>query len=114
MERNGVRKLDADGDVHTSGKVELLEFVNGPCSGVDNVEQALVGADLKLLSGFLVHVNRTVHREFLNPGGKRDRSRDPGASTFCSLHNFLGGAVNGAMIEGAQSDTNFLVFHDVE
>src|SRR5262249_7525918 len=43
---------------------------------VDDVEHALVGADLELLARLLVDVRRAQHRELLDLGRQRDRPAD--------------------------------------
>ena len=75
-------KLDADRDVHAGGKVELLELINRACGRIDDVEQALVGADFKLFSRLFVDVNGTVHGEFLNAGRQRDRAVNFGSGAL--------------------------------
>ena len=56
--------LKFDFDVDAGWKIELHQAVNGLGRGVDDVEEALVGAHLELLAGRLVDVGdrRTVHR----------------------------------------------------
>ncbi len=44
---------DLDGDVNAGGQVELLQLVHGAGGGLNDVEEALVGADLELLADFL-------------------------------------------------------------
>ena len=107
-------RLDTDGDVDTGWQVELLELIHGASCRIDDVEKALVSADFELLHRLLVNVNRAVDRKPFDTGRKRDRAGNTGSRAFCGLHDFLGGAVDGAMVEGAQADADFLIFHGGE
>src|SRR5437867_6479285 len=71
--------LELDLHVDARREVELAESVDRLLRGLEDVEQALVGADLELLARFLVDVRGPVHGEALDVGGKRDRPRDPPA-----------------------------------
>ena len=106
-------KLDADRDVHAGGKVELLELINRACGRIDDVEQALVGADFKLFSRLFVDVNGTVHGEFLNAGRQRDRAVNFGSGALGGFNDLLGGAVDGAGVESAESNADFGLCMDV-
>ena len=108
--RNGPNS-DTDSDVNTCGEVELLQLIQSACSWIDDVEEALVGPDFELLHRLLVDVNRTVNRELLDASWKWNRASNAGAGALCGFHDFLGGAVDRAVIEGAQTDANFLIFH---
>ena len=105
---------DTDGDVNTGWQVELLELIHGAGGRIDDVEKTLVGPDFELFHRLLVDVNRTVDGELLDTGRKRDRAGNTGSRALCGLHDFLGGAVDGAMVEGAQADADFLIFHGGE
>src|SRR6476469_10530047 len=48
-----------DLDVHARGQIELHERVHRLLCRLENVEQALMGANLKLLARLFVHVRRT-------------------------------------------------------
>src|SRR5438034_3209812 len=65
LNRRLLRVLLAEGldlHVHARGQVQLHERVHRLGSGLENVEQPLVGADLELLPALLVHVRRAVDR----------------------------------------------------
>ena len=102
---------DADGDVNTGGQVELLQLIDGAGGWIDDVEDALVGADLELFHRLLVDVHGAVHAELLDAGRERDRAGHLGAGALGGLDNLRGRAVDGAVIEGAQADADLLVFH---
>src|SRR5437667_1031485 len=71
--------LELDLHVDAGGEVELAERVDRLLRGLEDVEQALVGADLELLARLLVDVRGAVHGEALDVGGQRNRPRDPPA-----------------------------------
>ena len=104
-------KLDADRDVHTGREIELLELINRTGGRVDDVEQALVGADFKLFSRLLVDVNGTVHGEFFNAGRQRDRAVNFGSGALGGFNDLLGGAVDGAGVKCAKSNADFWTLH---
>ena len=103
--------LDTDGDINTGGEVELFELIDRAGGGIDDVEEAFVGSDFELFGGLLVDVDGAVHAELLDAGGQRDGSCDPGTGALGGFHDFLGGAVDRAVVEGTQADADFLVFH---
>ena len=102
-------ELDVDLNIDTGGKVELLELIDGACGGINNVEEALVGADFELVGRLFVHVHRAVDGELFNPGGKRDGTSDPGSGALGGLDNLDSGAIDGAVIEGAEANADFLI-----
>ena len=105
------KSLDTDRDVNTGRQIELFEFIHGACCWIYDVEQALVCPDFELFSRLFVHVNGTVDAEFFDTSWKRDWAGNTGTRAFGGLHDFLSGAINRAMVEGAQADANFLIFH---
>jgi hypothetical protein len=105
---------DTDGDVNTGWQVELFELIHGAGCGIHDVEQTLVGPNFELFRRFFVHVNRTVNAELFDACRKWDWAGHTSTRAFCGLHDFLGGAVDSAMIEGAQTDAYFLIFHSGE
>lgn len=100
-----------DLNIDTGGKIELLELVHGARGWVDNVEKTLVGPNLELVGRLLVHVNRAVDGELLNPGGQRDGASDFGTSALGSFNDLDSGAVDGPVVKGAKANADFLI-HD--
>ena len=86
-----------DGDIHAGGQIELLELIHGLGVGIDDVEHALVGADLELLHGLLVHVGGAVHGPALDTGGQRDRAFDHGTGVLRRFEDFV--AINDKSLE---------------
>jgi hypothetical protein len=68
--------LELDLDVDAGREIELHESVDRLRRRIDDVEQALVRADLELLTRLLVDVRRAVDRELLDARRQRDGSAD--------------------------------------
>ena len=100
-----------DLNINTSGEIQLLELIHGAGSGINDVEEPLVCANLKLVSSFFVHVNRAINGKFFDPGWQRDRAGDFGSSALGGLDNLDGGAIDGPVVECAEADADFLI-HD--
>src|SRR5215467_6605186 len=65
---------ELDLDIDAGGEVELHQRVHRLRRRIDDVEHALVGADLELLARLLVDVRRAVDRELLDAGRQGDRA----------------------------------------
>src|SRR6267154_1199270 len=62
--------------VHARRKVELHQRVHRVLGGFEDVDQALVRADLEGLAGLLIHVRRTQHAILVLHGRQWNRPRD--------------------------------------
>ena len=71
-----------------------------------------MGADLKLLPRFFVHMGRTEYTEFSYFGGQRYGPRHLGTSSPCSLHDLIGGLIQQLVVICFQSYTDLLISHD--
>src|SRR5215831_2971721 len=69
--------VQLDVDVDAGGEIELHQRIHGLWRRLDDVEHALVGADLELLARLLVDVRRAQHGEALDAGRQRDRPAHP-------------------------------------
>lgn len=98
-----------DLNINTSGEIQLLELIHGAGSGINDVEEPLVCANLKLVSSFLVHVNRAINGKFFDPGWQRDRAGDFSSSALSSLDNLDSGTVDSPMVKCAKADADFLI-----
>lgn len=107
----GYLSLNLNRDIDTSGQVKLLKLIDRACSGVDDVQKPLVGADLKLLSGLLIDVRRAVDAEFFNASGQRDGTGYLGARALGGINDLFGGAVESAVVVGPKADADVLIFH---
>ena len=67
---------ELDLDLHTGGQLEIHQSLHRLGSGVLDVDQALVGAALELLTAVLVLVDGTKDGDDLLLGGQRDGAGD--------------------------------------
>ena len=74
--------VDLDLDVNAGREVELHQSVNGLVGRIDDVHQALMGADFELVAAGLVDVRRTQNVETLNAGGKRNGTANNSAGAL--------------------------------
>src|SRR5579884_117401 len=95
-----------DFDVHTRRQIELHERVHGLLRGLENVEQSLVRANLKLLARLLVHVRRTQNAVFVFYRGQRDRTGDLRSRAARRFHDLSRGLVEHAVVVRLQANAN--------
>src|SRR5262245_29943297 len=105
----GAERLDLH--VHTRRQVELHQGVDRFRRRSQQVQQALVRADLELLSRLLVDVRRAQHGPAVAAGGQRDRTRHVGAGAPRGVHDLGGRSVEDAVIVGLEADADLLVDH---
>src|SRR3569833_4356920 len=97
--------------VHDGGQIQHHQSIHRLVRGIDDVNQALVGADLVLITRILVDVRRGQDGETLLLGRQRDGATDLRTRALGRLHDLFSRAVDQAMIEGLQADANFLFCH---
>src|SRR5262249_22757201 len=105
--------LELDLDIDAGSKVELHQRIDRLGRRVHDIEQALVGAHLKLLAAFLVDVRRAVHGEFLDLGRQRNRPAHLRTRTLGRRHDFARRGIEDTVVEGFQPDSNVLTVHFV-
>src|SRR5215472_572508 len=68
--------------IHARGEIEFHQRIYRLLRGLENIEQTLVGTDLKLLPRLLVDVRGAQHAILVLHRGQRNRARDlrPGAA----------------------------------
>src|SRR5690606_20259403 len=103
--------LQGDFDIHTGGKVETHERVNGLVSGVDDVHEPLMSAHFELVARRLVDVRRTQDVIATNPRGQWDRTAHNRTGALGGIHDFGGRLVDEFVVVRFQTDADFLVFH---
>src|SRR6185369_11971068 len=101
--------LELDLDVDAGREVELAERVDRLLRRLEDVEEALVGAELELLARFLVDVRRTIDREPLDVRRQRNRTRDPPAGAAHGVDDLAHRLIEQAVIVAAQAYANFFV-----
>src|SRR6185436_12042549 len=97
---------ELDLDVHAGGEVELHQRVHRLRRRIDDIEHALVRADLELLTRLLVDVRRAVDRELFDTRRQRNRSAHLSARPLGRADDLAGRLVEHAMIEGFQPDAD--------
>src|SRR5437763_3528915 len=103
--------LQLDLDVHSSRQVQLHQGVDRLVGRVDDVHQALVRADLELVTRRLVHVRRTQDVEALHARRQGHGTLDDGAGALGRVDDLGGGLVDQLVIEGFEADADFLLCH---
>src|SRR6185437_14131973 len=98
-----------DLNIHARGKIELHQRVHRLRRGIENIEQPLVRADLKLLPRFLVHVRRTQHRVLVLHRGQWNRPRDLRSRAPRGLDDLTRRLIEDAVVVGLQPYANFFV-----
>ena len=98
--------LDLDLDVDAGGEVELLELIDRLGSGLDDVEEALVGAHLELVHALFIDVRGTVDGETLDLGRERDRPGDDGTGARRGLGDLGRGTVEQTVIKRLEADAD--------
>src|SRR3569833_921700 len=102
----GTFRSGLDIDVDAGRQVELHERVEGLLRRREDVEQALVGADLELLARLLVGVRRAQHAVLVDLGRQRKRAGDLGAGTLRGLHDLTRALNEQLVIVGLQTDAD--------
>jgi hypothetical protein len=102
-----IRLLQFDFDINASWQVQLHQCVNGLVGWVDDVHQALVGADFELVARGLVDVRRTQNVETLDAGWQWNWAFDHGAGALGGVNDFQGRLVDQLVVESLQADTDF-------
>src|SRR5688572_22356846 len=100
------RALELDLDVDAGRQVELHQRVDRLRSGLDDVEQPLVGTDLELLAALLVYVRRAIDGELLDPARQRDRPAHLRARPLRRRHDLRRRQIEHTVIERLQPDAN--------
>src|ERR1051326_3254902 len=101
--------LELDLHVDARGEVELAEGVDRLLRGLEDVEQALVGADLELLARLLVDVGGPVHGEALDVGWQRNRPRDPPARATYGVDDLAHRLIEQPVIVRLQPNADLVV-----
>ena len=95
-----------DLDIHARWKIELHQRVHRLLRRLENIEQALMRADLELLPRFLVDVRRTQHAIFVLDRRQRDRTGDLRASTLGRVHDLTCRLIKYAIVVRFQPDAD--------
>ena len=94
--------------IHAGRQVELHQRVHRVLRRLQDVDQALVRADLKCLARLLVHVRGAQHAIFVLHRGQRNRSGNLRPGTFGRINNLARGLVQDAIVVRFQPYANSL------
>ena len=100
-----------DLDVNASCQIELHQSVDRLRRWLDDVEQALVGADFELLARLFVDVRPSVDAELVDVRRQRNGTADQRTRALCRVGDVAGRLIEHTMIECLQTNTNILRFH---
>ena len=81
--------LELDLDLNTGGKLKAHQSLDRLGAGVGDVDQALVGAALKLLAAVLILMNSAQDGDDFLLGGQRDGAGDGRAGALGGLDDLL-------------------------
>src|SRR5439155_21438876 len=98
-------------NVHTGRQIQLSQGVNGLRCRLENVEQPLMRANLKLLARLLVDVRRSENSELVDDGRKRNGSRDARTRPLRRVHDLRSRLIQHSGVVRLEPNSNFLVKH---
>src|SRR6266852_1007409 len=102
---------ELDLDVDAGGQIELHQRIDGLRGRIDDVEQALVRAQLELLAALLGDMRRTVDGELLDAGRQRNGSANLRTGTFRRVHDLTRRRIENPMVERLEAYANILAVH---
>src|SRR5689334_25246473 len=102
---------ELDLDVDAGRQVETHQRVDGLRRGVDDVDEALVGAHLEVLAGVLVLVGRADDAVDVLLGRQRHRAGDLGTRAGDRVHDLARRGVDHLVVIGLEPDADLLSRH---
>src|SRR5271155_561857 len=100
--------------IHARRQIELHQRIDRLLRRLENIEQTLVGADLKSFPRLLIHVRRTQHAVFVLHRRERNRSGNLCAGSFGRLHDLARRLIQNAIVVSFQPYANsFFSSHNV-
>jgi len=98
-----------DFDVNARRQAQLVQCLDRLGGGGNDIDQALVRPDLKLLPSLFVDKGAGQNRVFFNPRWQRNRSVDFTVGPFDRFHNILRTLIEDRVIVGFHTDANDFV-----
>ena len=95
--------------LNTRGELELHQSVDGLRSRRVDVDDALEGAELELLTSLLVNEGRAVYSENLLLCGQGYRTANHSVSASYGLNDLLCRLINQVVVERLKLNSNFLI-----
>ena len=100
---------DFDFNVNAAGQFQLHQRIYRFAAGREDINQALVRAELELLPALFIHVRRAQYGVLFLFRGQRNRAANDSAGRFNRFHDFLGRFVDQVMVVAFQLDSDFLI-----
>lgn len=100
---------DFDFNVDAAGQFQLHQRIYRFAAGREDIDQALVRAELELLPALFVYVGRAQNRVLLLFRGQRNRTAYNSAGSFNRFHDFFGRLIDQGVVVAFQLDSDFLV-----
>ncbi|CRH64755.1 Uncharacterised protein [Chlamydia trachomatis] len=104
---------ELDLDVDVCGQVDTHERIDGLRRRVDDVDEPLVCAHLKVLAAVLVFVGRPNDDKHVLFGRQWNRAHNSGACSLHGVHDLARGAVDDLVVIRLQPDADLLSRHAV-
>ena len=101
--------LQLDFDFNTCGQLKGHKSLDGLLGRVHDVDEALVGAALKLFAAVLVLMNSAQDGDDLCLGGQRDGAGDGSIGALGSFNDGFGCLVDELMVIGLESDADHVL-----
>src|SRR5690625_1645974 len=101
----------ADLNLYTRRQVQLHQCVNRLLGRLNDVQQALVGANFVLITRVFVHMRRDQNSKLFLTGRQRNRATNLGTGAFRRLHNFHRRTVDQLVIERLETNSYALTLH---
>src|ERR1700679_2325464 len=98
-----------DLDIHARRQIELHQRVHRLLRRLEDVEQALMRADLKRFPRLLIHVRRTQHAVFVFHRGQRNRAGNLRARALRRFHDLARRLIQNAIVVSLQPNANSLL-----
>lgn len=99
---------ELDLDVNACGQVELHERINGLLSRLQNVEEAVVGPALELLTRLFVDVRSAQDGPARDGRWQRERTPNADASALGRLNDLIRASIKKLVIVGLEPDSDLV------
>ena len=93
LSSRGVSGSELHLDVHAAGQIQLHQGIDGFGRRAVDIDDAAVGACLKVLTGIFVHVGRAEHAVDLALGGQGNRTDRGCSGVIGRFNDFFAGEI---------------------
>ena len=103
-------RLKLDFNLNAGRQLNVHQRIHSLLGGLDDVDESLVRAHLKLLTAILVLVHSAEDRDDLSLRGQRHRTRNGSAVSLCNVYDLLSGSVDEGVVVARQSDSDLFLY----